>query len=241
MKERNKSNWKPWHQVVRLSEDLKNGDLSLSQFAADLYDVVMDEGTDLYRDPKKFFAFTYPTYNMRELAKDVALRLAGQNDKAVRQLELTYGGGKTHTLITLYHLFNDPECLPEIPSVLDFHSHIGIQLPRARMAVLVFDKIDLLVGVKTKGPDGKTRMLKHPWSILAYQLGGDAGLKILSGSSSVEEREEYPAEPLLKEILALPSKDGLASLVLLDEVLMYARVKVAQDAEWKDNLINFFQ
>ncbi len=241
MKERNKSNWKPWHQVVRLSEDLQNGDLSLSQFAADLYDVVMDEGTDLYRDPKKFFAFTYPTYNMRELAKDVAMRLAGQNDKAVRQLELTYGGGKTHTLITLYHLFNDPECLPDIPSVLDFRSHIGIQLPRARMAVLVFDKIDLLVGVKTRGPDGKTRMLKHPWSILAYQLGGDAGLKILSGSSSVEEREEYPAEPLLKEILAMPSKSGMASLVLLDEVLMYARVKVAQDPEWKDNLLNFFQ
>ncbi|MCE5296808.1 MAG: hypothetical protein LLG16_06880 [Euryarchaeota archaeon] len=241
MKEQRKSTWKPWHQVVKLSEELKTGDLSLSQFAADLYDVVMDEGTDLYRDPKKFFAFTYPTYNMRELAKDVALRLAGQNDKTVRQLELTYGGGKTHTLITLYHLFNNPDDLPDIPSVRDFRSHIGIKLPRARMAVLVFDKIDLLVGVNTKGPDGKTRMLKHPWSILAYQLGGEAGLRILNGSSSLEEREEYPAEPLLKEILALPSKDDMATLVLLDEVLMYARVKVAQDLAWKDNLINFFQ
>ena len=62
---------------------------------------MMDRGTTVYRDPAEFFALTYPTYNLRELAKDVVLRLAGKNDKTIRQLELTYGGGKTHTLITL--------------------------------------------------------------------------------------------------------------------------------------------
>ena len=45
----------------------------------------------------------YPTYNLRELVKDVALRLAGRNDKAYRKLSVNYGGGKTHTLITLRH------------------------------------------------------------------------------------------------------------------------------------------
>ena len=73
--------WKPWHQVVELRPDVRSGDLSLSQFAADLYDVVMDRGTAVYRTPAEFFALTFPTYNLRELAKDVVHRLAGKNDK----------------------------------------------------------------------------------------------------------------------------------------------------------------
>ena len=101
--------WKPWHQVVQLRPDVRSGELSLSQFAADLYDVIMDRGTAVYRTPAEFFALTFPTYNLRELAKDVVHRLAGKNDKTVRQLELTYGGGKTHTLITLLHLVQRPD------------------------------------------------------------------------------------------------------------------------------------
>jgi predicted AAA+ superfamily ATPase len=113
----NKLAWTPWHQVVTLREDLKSGELSLAMFAADLYDVVMGRGRPVYRDPVEFFSLTYPTFNLRELAKDVALRLAGRSDKAIRQLALTYGGGKTHTLITLFHLVNDPGGLPEMPAV----------------------------------------------------------------------------------------------------------------------------
>ena len=91
--------WKPWHQVVQLRDDLKSGELSLAIFAADLYDVIMGKAKPIYQDPAEFFALTYPTFALRELAKDVILRLAGQSEKAIRQLELTYGGGKTHTLI----------------------------------------------------------------------------------------------------------------------------------------------
>ena len=99
-----KQPWSPWHKVVQLRDDVRSGELSLAVFAADLYDVVMEKAKPVYQRPDQFFALTYPTFNLRELAKDVCARLAGKNDKAVRQLELTYGGGKTHTLITLYHL-----------------------------------------------------------------------------------------------------------------------------------------
>jgi len=135
--------WTPWHEVVRLREDLKSGELSLAIFAADLYDVMMGKARPAYQTPAEFFALTYPTFNLRELAKDVALRLAGQNEKAVRQLELTYGGGKTHTLITLYHLVSNPANLPNLPSVAEFAQHIGITPPKARVAVLAFDKLDV--------------------------------------------------------------------------------------------------
>src|SRR5258706_6621440 len=97
--------WSPWHKVVRLREDLKSGELSLAIFAADLYDVTMGRARPVYQDPREFFALTYPTFNLRGLVRDVVWRLAGKSDKAVRQLELTYGGGKTLTIITVYHLF----------------------------------------------------------------------------------------------------------------------------------------
>src|SRR6266536_2000904 len=129
----------PWHEVLRLRDDLRTGELSLSLFAADLYDVAMGTAQPVYQDPSHFFALTYPTFNLRELAKDVMLRLAGKNDKAIRQLELTYGGGKTHTLITLFHLTNNPQNLPDLPAVQEFTQYIGMIPSRARIAVLAFD------------------------------------------------------------------------------------------------------
>ena len=99
---------KPWHEVVRLKDELRSGELSLAEFAADLHEVTLGRGKrPVYEEPDKFFALTYPTHALRELVRDVAARLAGRSDKAVRQLELTYGGGKTHTLIALYHLFRE--------------------------------------------------------------------------------------------------------------------------------------
>ncbi len=135
--------WKPWHEVVDLLDELKTGELSLSMFAADLYDVIMGRAKPLYQNPEKFFGRTSPTFNLRELVKDIVLRLAGKNDKAVRQLELTYGGGKTHTLITLFHLVRNPDSLPDLAAVKEFIEHAGMRPPKARVAALPFDKLDV--------------------------------------------------------------------------------------------------
>jgi len=233
----------PWHQVISIRPDLKSGELSLNIFAADLYDVAMQRGLrPVYEDPAEFFALTYPTYNLRELAREVVLRLAGQNDKAVRQLALTYGGGKTHTLITLYHLVNGPEQLPRhLPAVQEFLSEINIPLPRARISTLTFDKLDMEKGMETRAPSGETRWLKQPWSILAYQLAGNTGLQLLNAEGKAEERNSPPAENLLETLLALPQKDGLSTLILMDEVLMFARRAVDVDLAWHSRLVDFFQ
>src|SRR5512136_882067 len=139
-----KLNWKPWHEVVTLRDDLKSGELPLHMFAADLYEVLMQSGKrPIYENPENFFALTFPTYNLRQLVRDVVLRVAGKNDKAVRQLELTYGGGKTHTLITLRHLVNDPANLPKLPAVNEFVEAIGQVPPKARVSALCFDKLDV--------------------------------------------------------------------------------------------------
>jgi hypothetical protein len=234
--------WKPWHTVVALREDLK-GDLSLSSFAADLYEVLMRRGKmPVYEDPQKFFALTFPTHNLRQLVRDVALRLANKNDKAVRQLELTYGGGKTHTLVTLTHLFTDPDALPNLPAVAEFREATGEKkLPHARVAGLCFDKLDIDTGMDVRGPDGTVRKLHQPWSVLAYQLAGDTGLKVMHAKGKAEERDTAPAENTLTELLELPGKEGLATLILMDEVMMFAKGKVIQNPNWRDILLNFFQ
>ena len=233
---------KPWHEVVRLRGDVKTGELSLAMFAADLYDVVMQKGQQrVYEDPAAFFALTYPTYNLRELVKDVVLRLDGRSDKAYRRLSVNYGGGKTHTLIALRHLVHNPDALPDLPAVREFKVHVGSELPRARVAALCFDKIDVEMGVETPGPDGTVRMLRHPWSVLAYQLAGADGLRLIHAGGKDEERETPPAEPLVAALLSKPQEDGLSTLVLLDEVLMYMRAQVDVDPASRGRLLSFFQ
>ena len=237
-----KTSLKPWHAVLELRDDVKSGELSLAVFAADLYDVVMQKGRrPVYEDPAEFFALTYPTYKLRELVKDVCLRLAGKSDKAYRKLSVNYGGGKTHTLITLRHLVHDPDSLPNLPSIQEFEAHIGIKPPKARVAALCFDKIDPEKGIETLGPDGIPRMLRHPWSILAFQLAGADGLRLIHAEGKDEERETPPAEPLMAELLSKPQQDGLSTLVLLDEVLMYLRGQAEDDSSSRGRLVNFFQ
>ena len=234
--------WTPWHRVVKLRDDVRTGELSLADFAADLHDVVMQKGArPVYEDPERFFALTYPTLPLRDIARDVALRLAGRNTKAIRQLEITYGGGKTHTLVALRHLAHDPENLLALPAVAHFRSHIDAPLPAARVAALCFDKLDVEKGMEVRGPAGESRWLKHPWSVLAFQIAGADGLRALHPDGANGERDTPPAEPLLVDLLSRPQADGLATLVLIDEVLMYAREKAAMGGAWRNRLIDFFQ
>ena len=233
---------RPWHEVVRLRDDLKSGELSLAVFAADLYDVVMQQGRrPVYERPAEFFALTYATFNLRELVKEVALRLAGRSDRAYRKLAVNYGGGKTHTLIALRHLVHAPDALPDLPALREFEAHAGFKAPRARVAALCCDKIDLEKGVDSPAPDGTVRTLRQPWSALAWQLAGADGLRLIHADGQDAERETPPAEPLLAQLLARPQADGLATLVLLDEVLMYLRARVETDPHQRGRLIAFFQ
>ncbi len=237
-----KQPWKAWHEIVKLRDDLRSGDLPLHMFAADLYEVMMQNGKrPIYERPDEFFALTYPTHNLRALVRDVMLRLAGKSDKAIRQLELTYGGGKTHTLITMRHLVNDPDNLPDVPAVKEFEHTIGQTPPRARVAALCFDKLDVETGCDVRSPDGQVRRLKQPWSLLAYQVAGDDGLKLLHADGKAEERSTPPAENTLTQLLSMPLKQGMGTLILLDEVLLYAKVRCHTEPGFLDVLIGFFQ
>ena len=84
-------------------------------------------------------------------------------------------------------------------------------------------------------------MLKHPWSVLAFQLAGAEGLKLIHAEDKDEERETPPAEPLMVDLLSKPQEEGIGTLVLLDEALMYLRGYVEADPSSRGRLLNFFQ
>jgi hypothetical protein len=232
----------PWHQVVQLRADVISGDLALKMFAADLYKVaIRDPDHELYVDPARFFARTHATHNMRRLVHAVSQRLSGRTDKAIRKLALTYGGGKTHSLISLLHLFGDPDGLPALPAVEEFRQAAGGPLPRAQIATVAFDKLDPEKGMDVLSPDGHERRLLHPWSVIAYQLAGDDGLRILHPDELAEERESPPTEQWLEKVLRVPQSKGRATLILMDEVLVWARGKVGLDRGWEKRIVDFFQ
>ena len=156
-------------------------------------------------------------------------------------MELTYGGGKTHTLITMRHLVYDPDHLPDLPAVHEFTETIGQAPPQARVAALCFDKLDVETGCDVRSPDGAVRRLKQPWSLLAYQVAGDEGLKLLHAEGKAEERNTPPAENTLTQLLSLPLGQGMGTLILLDEVLLYAKVRCHTEPGFLDILIGFFQ
>lgn len=230
---------KPWHEVVRVRADIKSAELSLKAFAADLYDVILGRNPGVYHDPKEFFSLTYPTVRLRDLARDVTRRLAGKSEKAVRQLHMTFGGGKTHSLITLVHLVTEPDSLPDTPAVQQFRTHCSIEggFPKARVAAVVFDRLDAEQGMEVKAPDGTLRTLKMPWSVLAWQLAGEAGLRLLKDDGL--ERPSPPATNVMEKLLGLARQEVPSILILFDEVLWFVRTVADQDPAWVGRMADF--
>ena len=228
-----------WHEHCVLRDDVRQGTLTLAEFAADLYGVRTGDAPNVYRLPDLFFDRTYPTYNLKTLVRDVFQRLSGHGGKPVIRVQVAYGGGKTHALIALLHLAERGDELTTHPTVQEFMGFSGVDpLPQARVALLPFDKFDVIEGLSVFGPDGTPRQVKTPWGALAYQLAGDEGLAKVADHEADYVR---PAEPLLVELLKAPQEAGLSTLILIDETLLYMRSAVNNDPRRLGILQDFFQ
>ena len=166
-----------WHEQCVLRDDVRQDTLTLAEFAADLDGVRTGAAPNVYRLPDLFFDRTYPTHRLKTLVRDVFQRLSGRGGKPVIDLQVTYGGGKTHTLIALLHLAERGHELQNHRTVQEFIGFSGVDpLPQTRVALLPFDKFDVREGLSVFGPDGTQRQVNTPWGALAYQLAGDEGL-----------------------------------------------------------------
>lgn len=208
---------KSWREVIPPHADVAEGDFSAAEFAADLYRVAHGEGAPEYLDPVEFFARTYLTEGLRDLLTSAARRLSGDgNAKPVINLQTTFGGGKTHSMLALYHLFSGipvTELPQEVQDLL-----AGTSLPAdIRRAVLVGNW--LKPGEPSIKPDGTA--VNTIWGELAWQLGGADGYAIVAEA----DRLRTPPGDHLDVLLRTFSP----CVVLIDEWVAYARALYGRD------------
>ena len=205
------SNLTPWREAVSPHKDVASGRYQQAEFAADLWQVHLGEGTDEYRKPVEFFRRTYLTESLKRLLARAVQRATGQNGDPVVQLQTNFGGGKTHSMLALYHLFSGtaPSELPGIDAVL---KEAGVaKLPAVKRVVLVGNKIS--PGNPSKKPDGT--VVRTLWGELAWQLGGK---KAYARVKADDENATSPGD-VLRELF----NEYGPCIVLIDEWVAYAR------------------
>lgn len=203
---------KPWREVVAPHRDVASGRYQQAEFAADLWQVHLGEGSDEYRNPAEFFRRTFLTESLKSLLTGAMRRLTGQGGDPVVQLQTNFGGGKTHSMLALYHLFSGmpPGDLLGVEPLL-IESEVKSLPPSVRRVVLVGNKIS--PGNPSVKPDGT--VVRTLWGELAWQLGGAAAFARLRAD---DERATSPGDTLRE----LMNEYG-PCLILIDEWVAYAR------------------
>ena len=203
---------KPWREVVAPHRDVASGGYQQAEFAADLWQVHIGEGTDEYRNPAEFFRRTYLTESLKSLLSGAMQRLSGQGGDPVVELQTNFGGGKTHSMLALYHLFSG---MPtgELLGIDDLiaSAEVAARPDHVKRVVLVGNKIS--PGNPSAKEDGT--VVRTLWGELAWQLGGKAAFDKVRQD---DERATSPGDTLRE----LMNEYG-PCLILIDEWVAYAR------------------
>jgi len=216
------SGLKPWREVIKPHEDVARGQFTASEFAADLYQVATGQATgEEYRDPVEFFSRTYLTEGLKDLLSRAIRRLSGDaNASPVVNLQTNFGGGKTHSMLALYHLFGGTPAgsyPQEIQDLLRENGSPKIESLGVRRVVIVGNRMK--AGSPLVKDDG-TEVFTI-WGELAWQLGGRAAYELLAED---DRNGTSPGEALH----TLLQTCGPA-LILIDEWVAYARDLVGKD------------
>ena len=202
---------KPWREVITPHRDVATGNYQQAEFAADLWQVHLGEAVPEYQDPREFFRRTYLTESLKQLLVGAVRRLTTGDGDPVVQLQTNFGGGKTHSMLALYHLFSGVSA-NELTGVDSLLAEAGVSsLPRANRVVLVGNKIS--PGNPMRKPDGT--IVRTLWGELAYQLGGPGAYARVAAD---DERATSPGDTLRE----LFNEYG-PCVILVDEWVAYAR------------------
>ncbi len=208
-------------ETCRPREDVLKGGTTKDDFAADLAQVIKDEGSEEYRDPVRFFANTYPTRGLKNLLANVFRRLSGAGGEvaSIFRLDTSYGGGKTHGLIALCHATRGMGGVSDIAEFVD-----PVLLPRGAVRVAAFDGENAAPAEGREMGDGILAFT--PWGEIAYALAGRAGYERVRRS---DERCIAPGAETLRGLFG-----GEPTLILLDELSVYLRkVRSLEDARYQ--------
>jgi len=203
---------KPWREITVPHRDVLEGTFQQSEFAADITAVYMGKATHEYQDARSFFERTFITEGMRLLLTQVAQRLAGKGGEPVIQLQTAFGGGKTHTILAVYHLATRKCALSELSGIPALIERAGLMdVAQARVAVL--DGNAHAPGQPWKR--GK-QQIKTLWGELAWQLGGSESFALVKDADA---SGTSPGKEVLRELLSAAAP----CVVLIDELVAYIR------------------
>lgn len=204
---------KAWRMVVEPHPDVASGRYIQAEFAADLAQVVQGKADPEYGDPHEFFRRTYLTEGLLGLLANGVLRLSAQGGDPVVQLQTSFGGGKTHSMLALYHLFSGNIGFSEIPGGEHIVQRVGAIDDRivARRAVIVGTAFSAVE--PRQYPDATTHTL---WGDIAYQLGG------LDAYRMVEKADLAGVNPGSDTLVQVLEQFGPA-LIIIDELVAFAR------------------
>jgi len=206
------SSVRPWREIAVPHRDVLEGTFQQSEFAADITAVHTGKATKEYQDASAFYDRTFITEGMRLLLTQVAQRLVGKGGEPVIQLQTAFGGGKTHTMLAVYHLATRKCALSELAGIPSLVEQAGMMdVPQARVAVL--DGTAHAPGQAWK--HGK-QTIKTLWGELAWQLGGSEGYALVKETDTTGTS---PGKDLLRGLLAQYSP----CIVLIDELVAYVR------------------
>jgi hypothetical protein len=207
---------RPWHEVALPHPDVIANRFQQAEFAADLAAVDAGHASETYARPVEFFNATYLTEGLSRVLEGALRRLANTGGEPVIGLQTSFGGGKTHTMLALYHLACHmkagaaPDALPGMAAIV---ARVGATAwPKPQVAVFVGTASGPDIPMDTRGGP----RLHTPWGYLAWRLAGDAGLAI------VAEAEAARTNPGSDALVALFRLSG-PCIILLDELVAFAR------------------
>lgn len=201
-----------WFNTIMPQYDIRNGQLDESIFAANIEEVATGTAPVVYQDLVSFFDRTYVTDGMRELIRRVVQALNGkESQNRVISLQTGFGGGKTHSLISLYHVVKDSRTFKDLAAartILDAEDMP--QFDNARVAVFTQNTVSVVDGHQVE--DG---IITHTlWGELAWQLGGREGYE------RVKNADVQLIAPTAQDIK--PVIEGASpALILIDELADY--------------------
>lgn len=203
---------KAWMKIAVPHKDVRLGTLKQSEFAADLARVAEGSATDEYQNAEQFFARTYITDGMRDLIVSVAKRLSGKGGDPVVQLKTNFGGGKTHSMLAVWHLATRQTSISALKGVGDVLDKAGIDdLPHARAAVLVGTNISPNQPLEKDG-----KKIHTLWGRLAYELLQDEGYEMVEPS---DVSGTAPGAEVLVKLL----QKAAPCVILCDEFVAFLR------------------
>ncbi|WP_311347755.1 DUF499 domain-containing protein [Corynebacterium durum] len=207
---------KPWREVIQPHDDVARGEFTASEFAADLHMVRTGQalGSE-YSDPVEFFNRTYITEGLWDLLSRALRRLNGEaNASPVVNLQTNFGGGKTHSMLALYHLFNgkaSQDFPQEVQELIKEAGSPKLDSLGVRRVALVGTYLQAGSGIQKE--DGTA--VHTLWGELAWQLGGREAYEIVADADRTGTNPGEALYTLLKKYSP--------ALILIDEWVAYAR------------------